>query len=368
MIISKDPDFLSLPPAYANYPLADDTRSFFLLPEWFDLMWRTTRRAKTHVHLYADALPATVALACWTHGKGRLEGLANFYSMAYAPLVMTKGEPGASAIAELIAQISKKGDQWSIVRFSALDPFCATYSGIVEGLSRSGLFVQPFFDNATWFERTEQLTFQDYFDQLPSQLRNTHHRQSRKAMRDGIQFTFTKHAAGLEPLIRDYDTVYRSSWKRSEPYPSFMPELLRLAARKGALRLGFARFQNKPIATQFWIVWNGEAIIYKLAHDERYAGLSVGTLLTMHMMKRVFEEDHPREITFGRGDDPYKRLWLRQRRETWGILGANPHTLRGVCAIARAAAGRIRRRARAHLRPNEPSIEVETVPRRPARG
>jgi CelD/BcsL family acetyltransferase involved in cellulose biosynthesis len=129
-----------------------------------------------------------------------------------------------------------------------------------------------------------------------------------------------------------------------------MPGLLQACAEKGILRLGLAWLDGAPVAAQAWIVAHGRAEIYKVAYDERFKAFAPGTLLTATLMQHVMEVDGVTEVDYLIGDDHYKRNWMSERRERWGIVAYNLRSLPGLAGFAREALGRIVKHVRSRLR------------------
>jgi hypothetical protein len=329
-----NPDFRRLPsgPADAFGAVRD---SFFQLPAWYDLVARYGVLPGTETRVYTDeragSATAVVLQSPGDTGRRRLESLTNAHSLEHSIVRGSGGDLGI-ALAAILSEIFGARPQWDCLVFSELDPREPSYAALAGALRRAGLLVECSFSSGTWYEETVELSFADYLAARPSELRNTWRRKRRRlqeATRLEKRFFFADDNH-IDQAITDYRSVYDASWKPAELFPTFVPALIRLAAELRALRLGIYYLDGIPAAAQFWIVWHGRAFICKLAHDKRFDALSLGTILTMEMFERVLAEDRPREISLGRGDDPYKRMWLPKRRERWGITAANPRTLRGL--------------------------------------
>ena len=196
---------------------------------------------------------------------------------------------------------------------------------MLEAFRAAGFVVQTFFCFGNWCLPVNGRTFAEYVESLPSVLRNTLSRKRRRLEKSGrasIQI-FTA-GDGLEKAIEDYTKVYLASWKRPEPYPDFIPGLIRICAAAGVLRLGLVYVDGEPAAAQLWIVHNRSALIYKLAYDERFADLSVGTILTATLMQHAIDVDQVEEVDYLSGDDAYKKEWMSHRRGAMGHLGHEP--------------------------------------------
>jgi hypothetical protein len=334
MPLYLNPDFLQLPSGLARLFDSAAGDSFFSLPEWYDLMVRHGVPADSEIRVYTDERPgsATALLlrTAASEAGRRLTSLANPYSVEHG-IVYRPGADLDAGFAAILSEILSERPSWDGLSLTELDPQDRSYSTAVRSLRRAGLLVGCTFASGTWYEETAALSFADYVAARPSELRNTWRRKRRRIDRSNrLSRAFFAETTGIDQGIADYQTIYAASWKPAESFPGFIPGLIRLAAKLGALRLGVYYIDGVPAAAQFWIMWRGSAVIYKLAHDKRLDDLSLGTLLTMEMAERVLADDRPREITLGRGDDPYKRLWLPKRRERWGINADNPRTWRGL--------------------------------------
>ena len=126
---------------------------------------------------------------------------------------------------------------------------------------------------------------------------------------------------------------------------AFLRALAEQEGAAGTLRLGIARHQGRPVASQLWLVENGVATIHKLAYAEDAKQLSPGTVLSMAMFRHVLDVDKVEAVDFGLGDDPYKADWMAERRPVYRLEAYNIFTLSGLIGLARAGAAKLVRRS-----------------------
>lgn len=192
-----------------------------------------------------------------------------------------------------------------------------------------------------WRIETEGVDFPAYWAARPARLRNTFKRRVKSA---GLEIEIHRQfdAAGWDA----YQAVYQASWKPDEGSFAFLRALAEQEGAAGALRLGIARKDGRPVAAQLWLVENGEATIHKLAYAEDAKAMSPGTILGHAMFEHVLSQDRVRAIDYGTGDEPYKADWMDERRPLWRLEAHNPRTIRGLAGAVRAKASALAARLR----------------------
>lgn len=255
-----------------------------------------------------------------------LASLTNFYTMRFSPTVRPDSP---EAILAIVRGIAAERPRWQTVDIGYLPHKSPAAHWIYAALWWAGYISVIYRQGENWYCRTNGLTAADYFNDRPS-LRDKIEREARRfARKHQARFRVFTTPGGLP----DYQSVYARSWKEPEQYPQFIPKLAQLAADRGALRIGVLYADDIPVAAQLWLVCNGRATIYKVAYDEAYSKLSVGSILAKHMFEHVIEHDHPEEIDYGLGSEPYKRDWMDAKRDIIGIKAFNLMTPGGVAAF-----------------------------------
>lgn len=255
---------------------------------------------------------------------------SNYYSGLYAPIELGAGFDAATFSKMLVPWI--RNQKIGFLRLYPVDQSDPLVSNLEDGLRKRGYWVDRYFAFANWYLPCANMRYADYFAGRPSKLRNSI-RRAQKALsriKDHETEIVTHENDSLERAISDYCSVYAHSWKQAEPYPEFIPNLCRMAAKKGWLRLGIVRLQGTPVAAQIWIVTGGTAYIYKLAYDEQYARMGVGTVLQAALSEYVLERDKVSKIDFLSGDESYKADWMSHRQERVGLIAFHPLTISGL--------------------------------------
>ena len=299
--------------------------------DWLDNLVRTALANHESAALYVArrGTEDLVALPLKLDSRtGQAHALANFYTSTYTPIIQSDYcGPLLVALLRFLAD----QERFTALTLSPMDsqaPFFTEVVPLLEDAGWTGVHHYACF--ADWTHSLEEANFQAYLSSRPSRLNNTINRKTRSFFKHGRgRMEVLNGGEQLEYGIQTFVSIYERSWKTKEPFTAFMPELIRLSARRGWLRLGLAYYDDIPVASQVWLVSGAVAYIYKLAHLDEYAQLSPGTVLSAFMLERTIDQDSIATVDFLTGDDDYKKDWMSHRGERKGVAAYNPRTLRG---------------------------------------
>ncbi|MBB5018315.1 hypothetical protein HNQ59_001603 [Chitinivorax tropicus] len=260
-----------------------------------------------------------------------LIGAQNYYSCLFGPAY--SGQPNQALFDAMLSLAGQ--EQVDLLDLHPLDRESPCYTLLKNALENNGWWVDEYFCFGNWYLELNGRRYSEYYESLPSKLKNTLKRKKKALDQAGnARFEIIENGPDLDRIIADYIRIYNASWKVPEPYQEFMPGLFKTCAEQGWLRAGVAYVDDEPAAAQLWIVHDKQALIYKLAYDERFSKLSVGSILTAMIMEYVIDRDHVEMIDYLTGDEPYKQDWMSHRRERWGIIAYNPRSLKGLIHAA----------------------------------
>lgn len=341
--------FDALPSECLDLFKADHDGGVFSTLPWFRNLVSTVlaRSGRLRIHVIRAADGALLVVPMWQpastspFGGRNLQGAANFYTSLFAPLSSVVGAQADDLVSAWARAVAAERPRWDRVTLSPLSTASPLFVKAADALAAAGYVTQRYFCFGNWYLSVGGRTYAEYFAGLPSKLRHTVTRKSRAlATLPGFRMAILMKPEQAREATRAFDHVYAGSWKSPEPFPDFIPGLIRMCAAQGWLRMGVAYLNETPIAFQIWIVHRRVASVYKLAYDAQHARLSVGSVLTAAMMEQVLDHDQISEVDYLTGDEVYKQDWMSGRRERWGIVGFSPRSMRGAWGAARSLVGR----------------------------
>lgn len=316
-------------PAYFN---AAERESIFLSEPWFSNLIAGVPELGEQA---SWSLTPSAMLPLQRSGDGKLSPLQlsavrNYYSSLYGAIGDVYREQDANAVQQLATSTVRKFPHTDLIQ---LDPLADDWStdALEAGFNAAGWATRRFNCFGNWYLPCEGIGWADYLAERPGQVRSTIKRKGKKfAALEGARLEMMV-ADKEQPLsneqidtaINAWTQIYNASWKKPEPYPDFVPGLIRTGSEQGWLRFGVAWIGDIPVAAQIWLTVHGKANIYKLAYDEEYKQHAAGTLLSSMLFEHALDVDNVHEIDYLTGDDGYKRDWMTQRRERIGLIAFN---------------------------------------------
>ena len=262
----------------------------------------------------------------------KLVAAANYYSALFGPVLSAKNNQVAQQQLDMLIQgIGNSTPPWDIIDLHPLEKHSDYYAMLLKAFAQADIPTASYFCSGNWFLKVNNRSYQQVFAGLPSQLKNTLKRKGTQLRKSAqLQLDIASTPEQVSKLITSYQQIYQRSWKQPEPFPEFIPGWLLESASQGWLRLGMASVDGHPAAVQIWLVHQNKASIYKLAYDEQFSQHSIGSILTAHLLAHVIDIDHVDEVDFLNGDEDYKKDWMSDRREYWGIIAYNKQTWKGA--------------------------------------
>jgi hypothetical protein len=285
------------------------------------------------------------------HKKTSLRSLGSFYSAITEPIFFSES---AKEHFQLLLNLIDKNVVWHSMLIGPVDETDVIAQQIPKVFKQCKLFNQTenfYLDKITGFD--------EYYLSLPSQLRNTVKRRSKKlAATHQYNINIISTLDGFVEFFEAYKHIYQQSWKGEEFSFDFIEQVCRAAITEDKLRFGLLLIDGEPAAAQLWFLQksnsknkvcekaetqvqrellsgHNSASIFKLAYDPKYKALSVGSILSMAITEHVIENDQVTTIEFGMGSEPYKKDWLAKRRQRVSYQIFNDNCIAGKLSALR---------------------------------
>lgn len=261
----------------------------------------------------------------------KIELIGNVYSpVRNFLLIKTKRDSKVNFLIHFFNHLKSSDIKWDIIDLYGIPEEEGSYSNIGDAICNSRLNFSKYFCFANWYHDSIYYESKIYFSSMSHNARKNLRAYGNRAQKAGkLLFKMIVDYDSVEHYMEVYFDVYKRSWKKQERLgPDFYLALAKHAAIRGWLRLGIIFLDDVAVAAGFAFIHNGNAYFEKMAYDEKYGDLGIGTVWLTKMIEHVVDIDKVSLIDFMRGDEEYKHHWVKNRRERFGYYIFN-RTIKG---------------------------------------
>lgn len=316
-------------------------RSVFLRHEWFDAAWQwrkgedSTRLLVLCVHGKTGVIGILPLLRRTERVLGMSRRVLEFLAVPDNQLCDLLAAEGAeSAVAEALAtELAKRRSNWDMLRLAYLPEQSLARDALLPALARHGIAATATASSGNSFVSLEE-AWQDYYAGRSRSLKKTCNLAANRLAKAG-SLRIDWLAPGTRPAtagacLDAAIAVSTHSWKRStgnsldRPGPqAFFRRLSELALAEGWLSLWLLLVDDKPIATEYQLIFAGRVHALRSDFVEEYDELSPGTHLNKHLLEQLFGRGLHRYL-MGPGDNPYKKRWTDRAEPLFRLDAYSP--------------------------------------------
>ncbi len=348
-------NFSELPPHYDSLFERQKHVSLYLTKYWFENLINTcfTPDDKYRIFAIEDDNSSQVLLMLvarepasqngsvyskWNLKNGSLASLTNFQSGFYAPIVADLSQTDLVAACQCLAHgIATESKSYYFIDLNLMDPQSQLYQVLLDAFKTEGFLPHPYLYKANWYEDLNSPAFSDYLSgrskSSQNALKNFQRKLRKFTKENNMSVKIMTGDDNLSEILNAYHAIYQMSWKENDFYPNFAEGLLVACARQKSLRFCLVSVENKPVAFEFVAVCGSKATMIRTAYIEAYKKLSVGSIAILTTVEHLINIDQVKSIDFGVDDDAYKKIWVQNRRERWGLTFIRPNGLAGYWVL-----------------------------------
>lgn len=298
--------------------------------DWFRLVTEYTPQGRALVVRACNGLCRTW-LFLSVQGRSA-EGLGNWYSVQCGPVV--EGTQGrAAALGGLSRGLRRAGV--SRVFLKRMEDA----HSLARALRRRGWATSISRVNVSWRIDIGGVSFEEYWENRPSNLRRGVERRLRRYKIDSVIYDSFDAKAW-----EHYEAIYAASWKPTEGSSEFLRRLAEQEGAAGTLRLGIAYHEGQPVAAELWLVEKGVATIHKSAYREDVRHLGAGNILRLALFRHAIDVEKVETIDFGFGDQPYKADWMSYKTAFYALTAYDMLRPAGLAGIIHSLTSKLIRR------------------------